>query len=64
MNAFALNATVVIARVFPFDFGSPTGDDLARLVVVLVAIAVVIAIFVEAVQMLLALVGGGPEYDE
>jgi hypothetical protein len=56
MNAFALNATLVLARVFPFDFGSTRGDDLARLALLLVTIAVVVAIFAEAVQMLLALV--------
>jgi hypothetical protein len=64
MNAFALNASIAIARVFPFDFGSPGANDFAHLLAVLVCIAVVIAIFVEAVQMLLALVGREPEFDE
>jgi hypothetical protein len=64
MNAFALSATLALWRVYPFDFGSPGGDDLARLVLLLVAIAVVIATFAEVVQMLLALAGRGPESDE
>ena len=58
MNAFALSAAIAVARIFPFDFGSPGGNDFARLLAVLVCVAVVIAIFVEAVQMLLALVRG------
>jgi hypothetical protein len=64
MNAFALNATIAVARVFPFDFGSPGSNDLARLMVGLVCVAVVIAIIVEVVQMLLALARRGPEFDE
>jgi hypothetical protein len=56
MNAFALNATLALARIFPFDFGSSTGNDLARIVLLLATIGVIIAIIVEAVQMLLALV--------
>lgn len=55
MNAFALNATLALARIFPFDFGSPTGNDLARLALLLAVIGVLIAILAEAVQMLLAL---------
>ncbi|MFN8511166.1 MAG: hypothetical protein U0841_00930 [Chloroflexia bacterium] len=64
MNAFALNATLALARVYPFDFGSPGRNDVAHLLIVLVCVAVVIAIFAEAVQMLLALAGRQPEFDE
>ena len=59
MNAFALNATLVMAHVFPFDFGSPRGDNLARIVLLLLCVALVIATFVEAVKMLLALADRG-----
>jgi hypothetical protein len=59
MNAFALSAAVAIAQIFPFDLGSPGSNDLARLMVLLVAVAVVVAIFAEVVQMLLALAGRG-----
>ena len=64
MNAFALNATLALVRIFPFDFGSPGGDDLARLTLLLITIAVIIAIFVEVIQMLLALVRGDRDYEE
>jgi hypothetical protein len=64
MNAFALTAAIAIARVFPFDFGAPGGDGFARLLAVLVAIAVGIAIVAEAVKMVLALAGRAPEFDE
>ncbi len=64
MNAFSLNAIVALARVYPFDFGSSTGNDFARLALLLATIAVVIAVFVEAIQMLLALVRRRPEFEE
>jgi hypothetical protein len=64
MNAFALGATLALWRVYPFELGSPASNDFARIALLLVAIAVVIAIFAEVVQMLLALVGRRPEFDE
>jgi hypothetical protein len=63
MNAFALNAMLALARVFPFEFSSSTGNDAARLTLLLVTIAIIIAIFVEAVKMLLSLLRGNQESD-
>lgn len=61
VNAFSLNATLVLRRVFPFDFGGERGDGLARLMIALVLIAVIIAIVAEAVQLALALAGAERE---
>lgn len=53
-------ATAVLAAwwmyvVFPFDFGSPGTNDLARLVLILVLIATVIATFVTALLAIVEL---------
>jgi len=50
LNAFALSATLALRRVFPFDFGTPARDDLARLALLFVIILLLIAIVVEIAQ--------------
>lgn len=57
VNGFSLYATLVLRRIFPFEFGSEFGNDLARLAITLTVIALIIAIVVEAVQAFLALFG-------
>lgn len=54
--AFAALSTWWVMTVFPFDFGSAGTNDIARVMLVLLVIATIIAAFVSAVVGMLELV--------
>lgn len=49
LTGLSLVSTVALYRVFPFDFGGASGDDLARLALAAVIFALVIAIVVQVI---------------
>jgi hypothetical protein len=52
LTALALVAWLTLAQVFPFDFGDPGTNDLARLVGLLVVAALAIALLVQTIVWL------------
>jgi hypothetical protein len=58
LTGLSLLSTVVLYRVFPFDFGDASGDDLARLALTMVIFAIVIAIIVQIIAWFAKLVRG------
>jgi hypothetical protein len=55
LTALALLATVTLYRIFPFDFGDASANALARLALVAVNIALVVALFAQTIAWFVGL---------
>lgn len=53
LNAFSILSTLVMYRVFPFEFGRPLYNQVARVALLVAVIALAIAIIVEFVSLVL-----------